>query len=166
MAGRLKLQACDAEDLQIIAACLQDALVPVRDMVFLPRQRRFVLLLNRFRWEAGASAPPTAMPEEDASFEAKEEPGPRFERIHSGLCFDRVRRVHSRGIRRRDKDEILELLTISTDGRSVLLLFAGGAAIRLEVDAVRCFLEDLGEAWPTRWRPSHGAEQEQKDLAQ
>jgi hypothetical protein len=51
MAESLKLRARDAGDLEMIAAILQDALVPLADMKYLPREQRFALLLNRFRWE-------------------------------------------------------------------------------------------------------------------
>ncbi len=47
----LKLSAADAEDLQVIAAICQDALVPVGEMAFLQDEQRFVLALNRFRWD-------------------------------------------------------------------------------------------------------------------
>jgi hypothetical protein len=66
-----------------------------------------------------------------------------------------VRAVRTEGIDLRDRGRILELLTLRKAEDSVLLVFAGGAIIRLEVDRLRCFLEDIGEAWPTRWRPRH-----------
>jgi hypothetical protein len=36
-----------------------------------------------------------------------------------------------------------------------MLVFAGGAQIRIETDAIACRIEDIGEPWPTRWRPTH-----------
>jgi hypothetical protein len=167
MADRLKLQAEDSEDLRIIAACLQDALAPAREMAYLPKERRFVMLLNRFCWECAdspARKPPVGeggLPDdaEDAAF-AEEAGGPPFERVHCALRIERVRAVRSRGVRRPAGDELLELLTISSEPQAIELVFAGGAAVRVEVDAIRCYLEDLGEPWPTRWRPRHPAEGE------
>jgi hypothetical protein len=158
MAKTLKLRARDAEDLQIIAACLQDALVSVSDMTFLPAAHRFAMVLNRFRWETAPTDAPAAAkdqpePGRDAVFDAA---APLFERRHCGLCFDRVRTVHTRGIDRRARGRILELLTIQAKEGRVTLLFAENAAVMLEVDAIRCHMEDLGEGWPTRWRPRHG----------
>ena len=51
MSSRIKLKAGDAEDLENISARLQDAVGRLKDFVWLPRERRFVALLNRFRWE-------------------------------------------------------------------------------------------------------------------
>ena len=36
--------------------------------------------------------------------------------------------------------------------------FAGGSSIRLSVERILCHLDDLGEPWPTRWRPRHPVE--------
>jgi len=139
----LKLRAEDAEDLQVVAAALQDSLVAVRDMAYLADQRRFALVFNRFCWEV----------EPDAEG--------KFRRTHCALAFDTVRGVAMRDIDRRFEDRLLSLLDLETTagpapGTSLVLLrFAGKPAIRLEVERVLCHLEDVGEAWPTGWRPAH-----------
>ena len=51
----LKLSALDAGDLEVISAAVQDSLVAVRDCAFFADEKRFVLLLNRFRWEGDAT---------------------------------------------------------------------------------------------------------------
>ncbi len=144
MTGALRLRAVDEEDLNVISACLQDGLVPVGDMMYLPTTRRFVLILNRFRWE---------------NCEAAGEPCSCYERVNCGVSFENVSRVRLRGVDRDDRQRILELLAITAEDGAVLLVFAGGGAIRLEVDHILCHLEDLGEPWPTKWRPSHPLEE-------
>ena len=135
-AKRPRLSARSVEDLAVVAALLQDAIVPVGDMAYLADEKSFVLALNRFRWETGEGA------------ETRE-------RTHAGLRFDGVRQVHSRGIRRADRSRFLCLLTISYHEDVVVLHFSGGGKIRLEVDALRCTLEDFGEPWPTPSTPLH-----------
>jgi len=150
----LKLRARDAEDLQVIAAHLQDAIVPVSEMLYLPQPQRFILVANRFRWEEAGETGPAAPAGNDAAF-AEGRPT-HFERIHCGLWFEKVRAVRYRGLDRRARGTMLELLTIKTDaGGSVGLVFAGGGDVQLEVSELDCFMEDLGEAWPTQWRPQH-----------
>lgn len=154
MGELLKLRAADDDDLAVIAACLQDALVPIGDITFQPQDHRFVFVANRFRWEAGGmEAEMPAAATADATFE--DAPGPRYERINCGVWFDGVRAVRTRGIDLKDRGRILELLTLRQAADGILLIFAGDALIRLAVDRLRCFLEDIGEAWPTRWRPGH-----------
>jgi hypothetical protein len=141
MAG-LKLRAGDAEDLAVISAILQDALVTVGEMVYLPDERQFVLVANRFRWE----------PQQRATRN-------NFERTLSGLCIDDVKSVRRRGFHPQEEERILALLAIRTDSEehptALLLEFAGGSSIWLEVGRIMCHLDDLGEPWPTRWRPKH-----------
>lgn len=159
----LKLSAHDAEDLAVIAACTQDALVPIGEMAYLPAEQRFVLALNRFRWDQSGSGaierPSGPKSSGDAAFIDEKDSGRTYERVLSGLRFERVTAVRTQGVDLRNRDRILELLTIQPEPEAVLLVFAGGAVIRLEVAVLRCFLEDIGDAWPTPWRPRHpGAE--------
>ena len=145
MAG-LKLRAGDSDDLAVISAILQDALVTIGEMVYLPEESRFVLVANRFRWEPEASG-------------ARK----NFERTLSGVCFDGVSAVQRRGFHPREADRILSLLAIrvvsgadpGAKPTTILLEFAGGSSVRLDVTDLRCHLDDLGEPWPTRWRPKH-----------
>jgi hypothetical protein len=159
----LKLRAHDLQDMDVVAALLQDALVPLADMTFLEKEKRFVLVANRFRWHGDpAQDERPAVPEalaagEDAAFD--DDNRPPFERVNSGLCFDKVERVRFRGLKPGGKDEILSLLTITSRPDAITLIFAGEAAVRLEVQAIRCHLEDIGQPWPTRWRPQHDAAQ-------
>lgn len=165
MADRLKLRALDDDDLAVVAACLQDALLPIGDMSFQPQEKRFVFVANRFCWESGAE-PATAEegtldPTGDATYE--DDGQPVYQRTNCGVWFDGVRAVRTRGIDLRDRGRILELLTLRREGEAVLMVFAGGATLRLEVTELRCFLEDIGEGWPTRWRPGHDLDSPEPD---
>jgi hypothetical protein len=143
MSDTIKLRATDAEDLAVFAAVLQDAVVPIEEMAYLPDERRFVMVANRFRWES-ANGPHVK--------------GRIYERVHAGLCIDEVRAVKLRNIDRSRKDAILSLLTIEPSDGAIEILFSGNAAIRVEVDRILCHLEDMAEPYPTRWRPSHPVE--------
>ena len=48
--AELKLIAFDADDLAVISAHLQDAVLKVGDIAYLPRERRFAAVGNRFDW--------------------------------------------------------------------------------------------------------------------
>ncbi|NRB35838.1 MAG: DUF2948 family protein [Rhodobacteraceae bacterium] len=141
----LNLGALDGEDLRVLATLTQDAVLPVTEMSFKPRERRFALLLNRFRWEhqTGRGAP---------------------ERVQSLLVFENVLKVTSQGIDRSDKDMILSLLDIEFDGAdddagNVTLVLAGDGAIRLEVEALEASLRDVTRPYlaPSKSAPHHNA---------
>ena len=140
----LSLRAEDADDLAVLSACLQDALVLVGDIAYVGEDRSFVLVANRFRWERSERA-------------AHGEAG--NERILSGVLFGGVTSVAYRGFRRGDSERLLVLLAIraepNPEGAAILLEFAGGAAVRLQAADIDCRVRDLGEPWPTPWRPRH-----------
>jgi hypothetical protein len=141
MTEPLRLKALDAEDLGAIAVVTQDALAPLSDMAWLPDERRFVIALNRFRWEMDG------MGEADV-----------YERVNCGLRFEHVSRVQVRGIDLKQRDFILDLLTITAGEGCVLLRFAGNRDVKLTIDRLECRLDDFGEPWPTKTMPQHAAE--------
>ena len=55
---RLKLIALDKEDVEIVSAHLQDAVVKTADIHWRPAEKRVVVAVNRFDWEAANGAAP------------------------------------------------------------------------------------------------------------
>jgi hypothetical protein len=162
MTENLKLRAVDDEDLQVLSAVLQDALIPVGEMAYLPTEQRFVMVANRFKWEncsESADQPRTVSedrPMTDAELTAEEfNRCASYERVLCGVCFDGVEIVKRRGVEQHDRTHIHELLALRSEPGAVVLVFAGGAALRLEGRAISCRIEDLGEPYPTTWRPQH-----------
>lgn len=140
----LRLVALDLDDLQILSAHCQDAVLKVGDLRWLPAERRFVLTMNRFVWEAANSG-----------WRKRE-----YQRRRSALHFDRVESVRSTGVDRDADDAVLELLAISFESGDlpsgdVVLSFAGGGTIRLGVECLEAQLADLGPAWATALAPRH-----------
>lgn len=154
----LKLVALDAEDLAVLSAHLQDAVVKVADMAYLPRERRFAALANRFDWTTAVEAPAKA---EDTAKTAKRGKQP-FVRRRSAIRFERVMAARVQGIDLKQKSRVLSLLAIQFEGKgaedpagAITLVFAGGSAIRLEVECIEAELSDLGAAWATKSKPRH-----------
>lgn len=139
----LKLLALDEEDLQVVSSHLQDAVVRVGDMVYLPSQKRFVAIVNRFDWES-----------------ATDEGAKDFKRLRTGLRFDRVLSAKHKDLKPEKPDRVLSLLAIQFDAADapsgkVTLTFSGGVTIQLEVECIEAELRDLGPAWATRNKPEH-----------
>jgi hypothetical protein len=142
--GGLRLRAEDADDLAVISACVQDALVSVRDLTYDRVARTFTLVANRFRWEGQGGVPSSA---------------PAFERTHAALTLTGVKSVSYRGFRRSDEDRILALLALRVGDKpgTVDLEFSGKAAVRIVIDRLNVRVTDIGEPWPTAWQPDHAA---------
>ena len=139
----LRLMAGDEEDLGVMSACLQDAVAKLGDFAFLPRERRFAFVANRFVWESGGAA----------------RLGP-FARVRVGMHFDDVKSAQFQHLRAEAKDAVVELLAIrfeaGEDGAGAVILdFAGGGAARLEVESVNAYMSDISEPWRTRAKPKH-----------
>ena len=149
----LRLRAVDAMDLSVLAAHLQDAIAQVGDMAYQPQKRRFAVLLNRFMWEDV---------EDDKRPGAKPDDG-HYRRVRSALHFDGVQRVQTQGLKLGAKEAVAELLTLAFESKSepagiITMTFAGGGAIKLEVECLDAWLTDLSAPWPTPHRPGHGVE--------
>ncbi len=139
----LKLIALDEEDLAILSSHLQDAVVRVEDIAYLPGQKRFAAVLNRFDWER-----------------ATVEGGEAYQRRRAALRFDRVLGAKLKNIKLTARERILSLLAVSFEpgeapSGKVTLFFSGDASILLEVECIEGELKDLGPVWRTRSKPQH-----------
>jgi hypothetical protein len=142
MSGLLKLMAEDAEDLDIIGAAVQDALLRMGEISFDPKARRFTAMLNRFRWETADGKGP-------------------YERVRAALSFEGVLGVKSRRVRPDLSDAVASILSIGfipdeePPGGIVRLVLAGGGEIAIDVECLDAVLVDMGEAWRTPRKPDH-----------
>ncbi|MCX5495827.1 DUF2948 family protein [Kaistia dalseonensis] len=141
---KLKLVAFDQDDLAVVSAHVQDAVLKVGDLAFLPKEQRFAAVINRFVWEKPA----------EGTFRKN------WERRRAGFHFDRVTAVRSTGIDRHNAEAVLDLLAISFEeteapAGTVTLIFAGGGAIALDVECIEASISDLGPAWATKACPQH-----------
>lgn len=153
----LRLRARTADELPVIAAQLQDAIVPVAEIGYDPDTRLFVFVANRFRWDIGA----VDWSDEFGSDEADEEAGPAgpiYLRTQCGVQFRNVRQVRRHKIDLADRGRLLDLLTIATYGDHIRLVFADDIEIDLTVGPFDVFMEDIGEPWITRHHPQHDDE--------
>jgi len=146
-AGTLRLLARDDEDLSVVSAMLQDALVPLVDLRYEKFERRFIGVFNRFCWERKPIEPDPSNP--DAPQDAL------YRRVLCGLQVSGVNRVQTRGLDTANRDRPLNLLAVARDADSIELVFAGGGIIRLQVDGIDMALSDIGEPWVTPFRPDH-----------
>jgi len=131
--NKMKLNAIDTEELKIIATVLQDGLIEVSNVKYLPSIRTFIVMITRFMWEEKIV-------------------NKTNNRTKAVLVFEDVLAVHSRNIDQMNKTKVLELLTFNfyynkSKNIEIELLFNNDATIKLETEVVQAKLEDQGESW-------------------
>ncbi|WP_018700483.1 DUF2948 family protein [Amorphus coralli] len=140
---QLKLAAFDSDDLAVVSAHVQDAVLNVGALRWRAADNRFVVVLNRFVWEKASSGRRK-----------------RDERHRAVLDFAHVTAARAQNLRRDAPDAVLSLLAVTFDegeapaGR-ITLHFSGGGAMQLDVDCIEVTLTDLGAAWAAQGRPEH-----------
>ena len=127
----MNLNAIDTDELKIISTILQDGLIEVNDIKYLPSIRSFFLMITRFMWEE------KIVNKVD-------------QRIKAVLSFEDVLSVYSKNIDQLNKNKTLELVTFNyypnnSKNIEIELLFKNDAIIKLETEIIRCKLEDQGE---------------------
>ena len=142
---RLKLIALDKDDIEVVSAHLQDAVIKAADIRWRPAEKRLIIALNRFDWEAAHGTVP------------------EYRRRRAALRFDRVTACKCRNcsaVEAVQEDRVLNLLAVAFEGTDqpagvVTLTFSGGAALRLEVECLEAELADLGPEWAAVRCPGH-----------
>ncbi|HKU64621.1 MAG TPA: DUF2948 family protein [Rhizomicrobium sp.] len=139
---RLRLAAADAEDLEILSARLQDATGKLKNFTWLPKKRRFAIVLNRLQWETGGKT-----------------------RVRAGLHFDGVLKVQSRKVKLGAGEAVVSLLAVTFQpngnedpGGVIEIVLAGGGTIRLTVECIDAELADITGPWAAIGIPDHGAD--------
>ncbi|MBX9777053.1 MAG: DUF2948 family protein [Xanthobacteraceae bacterium] len=141
----LKFVALDADDLEVVSTHLQDAEVKVADVHWRPQEKRLVVGVDRFDWQAWIAT------------------SPEMRRRRAALRFDRVLSCKCKHVEPIAKDKVLNLLDIEfeltdTPAGIVTLVFSGGPALRLEVECLEVELVDLGPTRVTEAHPMNPAE--------
>ncbi len=139
----LKLIARTEEDLRVVSAHLQDAILNTSDVARLKKNKIFLLQLNRFMWEDV----------EKGVFRNNK-------RIRTVLKFENVLNVHSKNIEQNKKDMFLDFLAIETNkmpdnNYEMKIIFAGDSIIKVITEVIEVSLDDQGDAWETKNKPKH-----------
>ena len=141
--NNLKLIGKNQEDFKVISAYSQDSIVAVKDMIFLEKNKIFVMIINRFMWEdigKGTSK--------------------QNKRIRCAIKFEGILKVKSKKINQKNRNKRLECLAIKCNeilskNYEIIFFFAGGGIITLISESIDAVMHDLGKPWNVRHTPKH-----------
>ena len=139
----LKLIGKNQEDIKVISAYSQDSIVAVKDMIFLKKNRIFVMMVNRFMWE-----------------DIEKGIHRQNKRIRCAIKFEEILKVKSQKINQKNRNKILECLAIKCNQTTeknyeIKIFFSGGAAIILIGESIEVTMHDLGKSWIVKHIPKH-----------
>ncbi len=132
---RLLLLAQEPDEVPLLSALTQSAVLRASEVAYDRRARRLVLLLRRYRWEVGDQT-----------------------RVESALRFESVTALQRRGWPDDDAaqaETVLELLAFSFAEGVITATFGGGAALRIAVECVDMVLEDMSGPWRASGEPRY-----------
>ncbi len=141
--NKLKLIGKNEKDLQIISAYLQDSVVIAKDILFLKKNRTFIMILNRFMWE-----------------DAEKGVFRQNKRIRCAIKFEEVIKVQSKNISQKNDNKPLEYLAIKSslifDSLfKIKIFFSGGGIIIIISEVIEVLMNDLGKPWNVKHFPHH-----------
>tara|TARA_B110000014_G_scaffold234224_1_gene197991 strand:+ start:51 stop:500 length:450 start_codon:yes stop_codon:yes gene_type:complete len=141
--NNLKLIGKNQEDLKVISAHSQDSIVTVKDMIFLEKNRIFLMMINRFMWE-----------------DIEKGVYRKNKRIRCAIKFEGILKVKSKKINQKNKNKRLECLAIECNeilskNNEIIFFFAGGGVITLISETIEAVMHDLGVPWNVRHTPKH-----------
>ena len=141
--NNLKLIGKNQEDLKVISAYSQDSIVAVKDIIFLEKNKIFVMMINRFMWE-----------------DIEKGTHKQSKRIRCAIKFEGILKVKSKKINQKNKNKRLECLAIECNeilskNYEINFFFAGGSVITLISESIEVVMNDLGESWNVKHIPKH-----------
>ena len=141
--NNLKLIGKNQEDLKAISAYFQDSIVAVKDMIFLEKNRIFVMIVNRFMWE-----------------DIEKGIYGHNKRIRCAIRFDGILKVKSKKINQKNRNKRLECLVIKcndilNNNYEIFIVFSGGGVITLISEFIEVVMQDLGASWNVKHFPKH-----------
>ena len=139
----LRLIGNNQEDFKVISAHLQDSIVTIRDIVFLKKNKTFIMIVNRFMWEDI----------EKGVFRQNK-------RIRCAVKFETVLEVKTKNINQKKTNKPLECLalkciSVSEKTYATKIFFAGNGIITIISEIIDVAMEDLGKPWNVKSIPMH-----------
>ena len=155
--NRFRVRVESVADLSIVSSMLQDSIIPIADLKYIPHEKKFYMVSQRFCWELcqdqrdGVIAAKTDQPKKSVDNQI-------FERVVCALVFDDIDSVRVRGLDVRDRGQFLNFLSFNFECQHLDLIFSDHKTIRLTTRVLSFIAEDVGQSWPTTRRPVHWKE--------
>ena len=136
---KLKLKFLDKDDIKIFSTLCQDGIFSLNEIIFNQSDKILLATFSRFCWE----------------FIGKKTKNETFYRVVSGIRICNVNKITYTNKDKINSSKFINLLSVDNDKNEITLNFSLDVTIKLFIEKIEIYLDDLDMPWPTGKKPMH-----------
>ena len=136
---KLKLKFLDNDEIKIFSSLCQDGIFSINEIIYNKNDKILIATFSRFCWE----------------FIEKKIKDKTFYRVVSGIRICNVNKINYTNKDKINSSKFLNLLSVDNHNNEITLNFSSDVTIKLFIEKIEIFLDDLDMPWPTGKRPMH-----------
>ena len=136
---KLKLKFLDEDDLKIFSTLCQDGIFSIDEIIYNKSDKILIATFSRFCWE----------------FVGKKIKDETFYRVVSGTRICNVNNITYTNKDKINSSKFINLLSVDYDKNQITLNFSLDITIKLFIEKIEIYLDDLDMPWPTGKKPMH-----------
>ena len=136
---KLKIKFLDKDEIKIFSALCQDGIFSIDEIIYNKSEKILIATFSRFCWE----------------FLGKKIKDESFYRVVSGIRICNVNEITYTNKDKINSSKFINLLSVDYDKNQITLNFSLDITIKLFIEKIEIYLDDLDMPWPTGKKPMH-----------
>ena len=136
---KLKIKFLDKDEIKIFSTLCQDAIFSIDEIIYNKSDKILIATFSRFCWE----------------FVEKKIKDKTFYRVVSGIRICNVNKITYTNKDKINASKFINLLSVDNDKNEITLNFSLDVTIKLFIEKIEIYLDDLDMPWPTGKKPIH-----------
>ncbi|MDA9755217.1 DUF2948 family protein [bacterium] len=136
---KLKIKFLDKDEIKIFSTICQDSIFSIDEIIYNKSEKILIATFSRFCWE----------------FVGKKIKDETFYRVVSGIRICNVNKITYKNKDKINSSKFINLLSVDNDKNEIALNFSSDVTIKLFVEKIEIYLDDLDMPWPTGKKPMH-----------
>ena len=136
---KLKLKFLDKDEIKIFSTLCQDGIFSIDEIIYNKSDKVLIATFSRFCWE----------------FVEKNINDKTFYRVVSGIRIFNVNKINYVNKDKIDTSKFINLLSVNNQENEIVLNFSLDITIKLLIEKIEIYLDDLDMPWPTGKKPMH-----------
>ena len=136
---KLKIKFFDKDEIKIFSTLCQDGIFSIDEIIYNKSEKILIATFSRFCWEILGK-------------KIKDE---TFYRVVSGIRICNVNKITYTNKDKINSSKFINLLSVDHDKNEITLNFSLDVTIKLFIEKIEIYLDDLDMPWPTGKKPMH-----------